>query len=289
MKKIEYTYTALGTICSITIIHETSAWLNKIINHCYDITTRFENEFSRFKTDSTLSKLNTNKKQEVSDDFLTLIYKSRDIYKMTQWYFNPLIDVRKIGYSHSFTDGNFEVFEVEEDLNFENVKNYGSLLEIDKNMNIDFGSIAKWYLAEKISRYLGEKWYKNNLCNMWGDIFARGLNLEGKKWQIAITSPFWESTPIATMEVSNNSISTSGTYLRNWEVGGKKVHHIRNPYSLEVESELVSVTIISNTWYMSDALATAVIAMGKQKAIDFCEKNNVKYLFILNTGEILQN
>ena len=289
MKKFEYTYKALATICSITIIRENDVWLNKIINHCYDITTRFENEFSRFKSDSTLSKLNTNKKQEVSDDFLTLIYKSRDIYKMTQGYFNPLIDVRKIGYSHSFTDGNFEVLDVQEDLNFDNVKNYWSLLEIDTNMNIDLWSIAKWYLAEKISRYLVEKGYKNNLCNMWGDIYASWHNLEWKKWQIAITSPFWVIEPAAVVEVSNNSVSTSGTYLRNWEVWGKKVHHIRNPYSDEVESELVSVTIISNTWYMSDALATAVIAMGRQKAIDFCEKNNIKYLFVISNGDIVQN
>lgn len=289
MKKFEYTYKALGTICSISIISENDTQLNEIINLCYKKTLAFEQEFSRFKEDSILSLLNKEKKQEVSEEFLSLIYKSREIYKLTQWYFNPLIDVRKIGYTHSFDENIFEIWEWDEDLSFDAVKNYGNLLEIGNNMNIDFWSIAKWYVSEKISKYIVSKWYKNNLVNMWWDIYASGLNLEQKKWKIGITSPFWNDDPIDEIEISNSSISTSGTYLRNWEISGKKYHHIRNPYSTEVEIELVSATIIDNAWYMSDALATAVIAMWKEKWIDFCNKNWIQFMFVLNNWEIIKN
>lgn len=289
MKKFEYTYKALWTICSITIINENENWLNEIINNCYNKTIAFENEFSRFKDTSVLSELNKKKKLEVSEDFLSLIYKSRIIFKLTDWYFNPLIDVRKIWYTHSFEDKNFEKLELNEDLSFNKVKNYWNLLEIGKNMNIDFWSIAKWYLAEKISRFLSDNWYNNNLVNMWWDIYASWKNLEWNKWQVAINSPFWDDEPIEVIEISNASISTSGTYLRNWEIDSIKYHHIRNPYSQKIENELVSVTIIDNAWYMSDALATAVIAMWKNKALEFCKNNNIKYLFILNNWEILRS
>lgn len=289
MKKFEYSYKALWTICSITIINETEHWLNEIINDCYEKTLAFEQEFSRFKEDSILSILNKQKKQEVSEEFLSLIYKSREVYRFTHWYFNPLINVRKIWYTHSFDENNFEIWEWDEDLSFDAIKNYGNLLEIGNNMNIDFWSIAKWYVSEKISKYIVLKWYKNNLVNMWWDIYANWFNLEQKKWKIGITSPFWNDKPIDEIEISNASISTSGTYLRNWEISGKKYHHIRNPYSTELEKELVSVTIVNNTWYMSDALATAVMAMWKKKWIDFCNKNGIQFMFVLNTWEIIKN
>lgn len=288
MKKFEYTYKAIWTICSITIISENDNWLNNLINECYNKTIIFENELSRFKENSKLSLLNKSKKLEVSDDFLSLIYKSREIYKLTNWYFNPLIDVRKIWYSNSFEEKVFEKIDVDEDLSFDEVKNYWNLLEIWEFMNLDFWSIAKWYLAEKISHYITDKWYKNNLVNMWWDIYASWTNLDWNKWQIAIDSPFWWNE-IEIVEISNSSISTSGTYLRNWEISWEKFHHIRNPFQDKQEDELVSVSIIHNNWYFTDAIATAVIAMWKQKAINFCEKNHIKYLFVLKNKEILRN
>ncbi len=290
MKKYEYSFRALWTLCIINIVNKDNNSLNKVINQCYEKIVNFENEFSRFKETSTLSHLNKEKKLEVNEDFLSLIYHSREIFKLTNWYFNPLVDVRRIGYTHNFEDKNFEKLALNaEDLSFEEVKNYWSLLEIWKYMNLDFWSIAKWYLSEKISKFLFDKWFHNNFVNLWWDIYVSWKNLEWNKWQIWITSPFWKEKPIEVLELSNCSISTSGTYLRNWEISWEKFHHIRNPFSEKQENELFSVSIIHEKWYMTDALATAVIAMWKEKALDFCKENKIKYLFILSSWERLNN
>lgn len=289
MKKFEFTFKALGTICMVIVIWESKNGLTKIINECYKKIVTFENEFSRFKNDSTLSILNEKKECEVSDEFLSLIQKSREVYRLTSGYFNPLIDVRKIGYSHSFDTQVFEKKEVSENLSFEDVKNYGNLIKLAENMNLDFASIAKWYLAEKISQFLKEKWWKNNLVNLWGDIYVNGLNLEWEKWKVSIQSPFWDTKPVDIFELSNISISTSWSYLRKWEIQWEKYHHLRNPFSQELQTELVSVTIIHPFWYMTDGLATACFAMWKEKAVSFLEENNISYLFILQNGEILKN
>lgn len=289
MKKFEFNFKALWTHCLIIIINENNNWLNKIINNCYEKIISFENEFSRFRQDSVLSKLNKEKKLQVSDDFLTLINYSREIFDLTNWYFNPLIDLRKIWYSHTFEDKNFEKIQLNEDLSFKDIKNYWNFLEIWENMNLDFWSIAKWYLAEKISKYLTEKWYKNNLVNMWWDIYASWKNLDWEDWNISIQSPFWDENLKKILKISNKSISTSWIYLRNWEISWEKFHHIRNPFSQKQENELVSVSIIHEKWYMTDALATAIIAMWKDMALKFCDKNKIKYLFILSNWDILEN
>ena len=123
---------------------------------------------------------------------------------------------------------------------------------------------------------------------MWGDIYASGKNLEWEKWNIGITSPFWNPEPVATVQISDESVSTSGTYLRNWEIDGKKYHHIRNPFSEKSEDELVSVSIFHKNGYMTDALATAVIAMWKENAVEFCKRYGIKYLFVLSNGDIIK-
>ncbi len=288
MKKSDFKFKALWTICVITLVYEQKVWINKIINNYHKQILDFEKEFSRFREDSTLSKLNKLKKLEVNDDFLILINKSREIYKLTNWYFNPLIDVRKIWYTHNFEEKKFEKLEIDEDLSFEEVKNYWNLLEIGEYMNLDFWSIAKWYLAEKISNDLVKNWYKNNLVNIWGDIYVNWKNLENKPWQISINNPQDKNNSII-IEISNSSISTSWTYLRNWEISWERFHHIRNPFSRKQENELISVSIIHERWYFTDAIATAIIAMWKDKALDFCKNNKIKYVFILNNWEVLKN
>ncbi len=288
MNKYEYDFKALGTSCSITIISENDKWLNDLINKSYEQVVKFENEFSRFKEDSDLNILNREKKLEIWDDFWFLINKSKEIFNLTDWYFNPLINLNKIGYSSDFEANNWNKLEIDENLSFDDVKIYWNLLEIWDNMNLDFWSIAKWYLAQEISNFIKQKWYQNNLVNMWGDIYASWTNLEWGSWKIAIADPLNPDEAIDTIEITNSSISTSGTYLRKWEIDNTKYHHIRNPYSQNQEIELISATIMHEHWHFTDAIATAIIAMWKEKRVEFCKKNNIKFMFILNDGTIIK-
>jgi len=289
MKKFDYNFKALWTICNITILKENNIGLNHIINNCYKKIIKFENEFSRFKTDSDLRKLNREKKLEVSDDFLSLIQKSHELYEFTSGYFNPLIDVRTIWYKNSFESWKFEKVDLKEDLDFKNIKNYWNLLEIWKYMNIDFWSIAKWYLADKIKDYLIWKWYKNFLVNMWWDICAYWKNLENKPWQIWILSPFKDWEIIETIEVWNKSISTSWIYLRKWKIWNIDYNHIKNPFTNENQTKLLSVSIIDNFWYKTDSLATAIIAMWYEVWLEFCKKKYLNFLFILDDRSIIKS
>ena len=289
MKKFDYTFKALWTICIISIIQENDDWLNKIVNSCYDMIINFENEFSRFKNDSILSKLNIEKKLEVSDDFLNLIIKSREIYSLSKGYFNPLIDVRKIWYSHSFDENKFEILDIKENLDFKNVKNYWNLLEIDENMTIDFWSIAKWFLADKVGNYLKSKWFTNFLVNLWWDIVVSWVNAYNKPWSVWISNPDDIQDIIHSVNLTNKSISTSWIYLRNWQINDKTYHHIRNPFSNEQSTKLKSVSIVDYYWYKTDALATAIIAMWYDLALDFCKANKISFIFVLEDLSIIKS
>jgi len=280
MNEYEYFFTALWTDCKIIIIKENDLWLNKIINNCYKNIIDFEKEFSRFRQDSVLSLLNKNKSFEVWDIFLDLFFKSKEIFTLTNGYFNPLVNLENIWYINSFNKWIFERKQIVENLDFSEIKNYWNLIKLPKDANLDFGSIAKWYLANKISNYLCDNWLKNNLVSLWWDIFASWKNLYNHKWIVSINLPHisWN----LSVCIENESIATSGIYTRKWQIWWENFHHIKTPFASKQNFLIKSCSIISKNWYFSDAIATAVISMWYEKWLEFFKKNNIKYLLLLD-------
>ncbi len=289
MKKFDYTFVALWTFCQITIVTQQQKPKNHDINFLYKYIQDFEDEFSRFRFDSELMKLNTLKIHKVTDRFLRLLYRSREMYILTEGFFNPLVDVRTIGYTSSFELQKFSLHNTEPNTDFLSIKNYGNQVELQSGMFLDFWSIAKWFLADEIAEKLENLWYKNFFVNMWWDIKVWGKNVFWKDWNIWIQSPFiaWET--VENISLTNKSISTSWTYLRNWKIQEKTYHHIIDPFHNNQEKHFISASIIDFHWYKTDAIATAVLAMWEQKAIEFCEKHHVQYIFINSEWKIFKN
>lgn len=248
----------------------------------------FEKEFSRFQNDSVLMKLNTSRKYEVSERFLRLLFRCREIFTLTNGYFNPLVDIRTLWYTESFDTHIFTPLQHQVNNNFWAIKNYGNLVELEENMFLDFWSIAKWFLADEVTKILQKNGYTDTLVNFWWDLKASWKNVFWKHWSIWIPSPFESGKIIETLDISQKSISTSGTYVRNWEISWEQKNHIMNPFSSDSQQDLVSVSVIDFYGYKTDALATALVAMWWEKAKEFCEQQRVSCYLIHKSWEIFQ-
>lgn len=97
----------LGTLIEITVISSDPDTLARI-DHVFDYFWSIEQEFSRFRSDSALSLLNRDKIRKVSSRFITIMKLCKQKYEETGGLFNPLVQVARLGYSHSFDQGNFE-------------------------------------------------------------------------------------------------------------------------------------------------------------------------------------
>lgn len=116
---------------------------------------------------------------------------------------------------------------------------------------------------------------KNFIVEIGGEVMAQG------QWTIGIEKPN-HSLPIA-IELQNLAIATSGDY-RNYLVWQeKKYQHILNPSTgLPANTDLSSVSVIHDSAMIADAYATAMMAMGSQKAKILAEELNLSVVFILN-------
>jgi thiamine biosynthesis lipoprotein len=125
---------------------------------------------------------------------------------------------------------------------------------------LDPSGIVKGWAIQKAAELLRERGLGNFFIDAGGDIQVEGLK-DGKKWKVGIRDPFNRDQIVKVINLSNEAIATSGTYIRG--------DHIYNPLKKNEKIDaIISLTVLSKNILIADLLATAAFAMGK-KGIDF--------------------
>jgi len=129
------------------------------------------------------------------------------------------------------------------------------------NTDIDLGSIAKGYIADRAVEYLKENGAKNGIVNLGGNVAVFG-----KSYKVGIQKPF-SNEIMLTVKLKNASAVTSGIYQRCFEKDGKLYHHILDVKTgLPIENELASVTVLGEKSSECDVLSTVCMILGEETA-----------------------
>ncbi len=134
----------------------------------------------------------------------------------------------------------------------------------DPAMSLDVGAIAKGYATEQAARHLEEQGITGYLLNVGGNVRCVGSHPDGRGWSIGIENPDGENAEkpyIAYLELTDQSLVTSGSYQRYYTVNGKRYHHIIDPDTLMPGEAYRSVSVLCNDSGKADALSTALFNM----------------------------
>ena len=106
--------------------------------------------------------------------------------------------------------------------------------------------------------------------NLGGNFVAINKN-SCNGYVVGIQRPFSTSgEAIATVDMNNKSMVTSGNYERFFKHEDKLYHHILNSKTgRPIENDLLSITIISEKSVDGDALATLCYCLGLNAAVKF--------------------
>lgn len=252
----------------------------KDIEKSFNIFSDLENEFSRFNKNSSLSKLNENKILEVSNRFIKILKLSKNINKITNNYFNPLVNISNIWYSSNFLYKNFKKTNFKSNLDLDKIQIIWNIVSLQENQNLDLWWIIKWYSVDLVKGFLEKSWYYDFIVNAGWDMFI------SKKSTISIDCPKIKWNIFALLELENIALSTSWTYKRKWEINWEKFHHILNPKINKNNNEILSISLITDKCYIWDSYATACIAMWIEKSLVFLEKEKISWVIILNDNKI---
>ena len=233
-----------------------------------------DSSVSIYKPYSIISKLNRGEKVQTDNIFNSVYLDAVDVYVNTKGYFDCTVSplVSYWGFYNNWGQENIDIDslkiqEIIKNIGTNKTNMFDGSVYLEPGIQIDFNAIAQGYSVDFIADFLEFKGVQNFLIEVGGEIKAKGVNTDDKIWRVGIDKP-QEEIDIEDrfqfiLELENKSLATSGNYRKFYEKDGVKYSHTINPMTgFPVQNRLLSVTVITNKCSLSDAYATAFMAMG---------------------------
>ena len=288
----------MGTLVEITVVGRDEGEAAAAINDAFAEMERIEKLMNRWIPESEVSKVNRwagVKPVKVSAEVLEVIQRAREISRASGGYFDisvgGLLDLWGFETSGGRVPPKVEVDQALQSVGYGaiHVDGVASTVELRRGMRIDLGGIAKGYAVDRAYGVLRSRGYENVIVNAGGDMRVGGRKPNGP-WAIGIQDPREHSRILASFDVGDISVATSGDYERYFEADGVRYHHLLNPFTGYPGRQCRSVTILAKDAVTADAFATAVFVMGPEKGLRLIEANEgVEGLIVTADGEIIQS
>ena len=136
---------------------------------------------------------------------------------------------------------------------------------------LDFNAIAQGYASDLVALYLQQQGIVSYLVDIGGEVISRGVKADSSLWRVGIERPAEDrySEPVVqtAIEVRDQSVVTSGSYRKYYEKDGARYSHTIDPATGHpVQHTLLSATVVESECWLADAMATAYMVMGLEKA-----------------------
>lgn len=157
---------------------------------------------------------------------------------------------------------------------------------------VDLGGIAKGYAGDAVKDIYKKNDIQSAFINLGGNVVTLGNKPDGSPWNVGIRNPRPSvkdgGQNIGIVKVTDKAVVTAGDDQRYFEQGGLRYHHILDPSTgYPAKSDLMSVSLITDSSLDADALDTAVFILGLDKGRDLLRKyGGVEAVFITTDKKV---
>lgn len=274
-EKVSGTITSMGTFLEISLYSDEfdRRYLEKAIEGAFAIASSLEKKLSFYDPDSELNYLNTVRDAEVSVDLWKVIKKARDVYTLTGGAFDPTIApfLKERGFYEGLEPELMgRIPEAVQRLGMREhveLETSSRRVILGQGAWLDLSGIAKGYVVDRISDFLERRGIDDHIVNAGGDMYC-GMRASGRPMRIGLRKPA-EGEILLVIGISGKALATSGDYEKVvLNDDGTMASHIFDPLSLRsLEKGPSSFTVIAHDCMTADALATGMMAMGREKAL----------------------
>lgn len=142
----------------------------------------------------------------------------------------------------------------------------------DPKMRLDVGAIAKGYAVELAAQILKDLGVENYSLNVGGNVRTVGAKATGDPWKVGIENPNDDGSDyLAILGIVDKSVVTSGSYQRYYWVGNERYHHVIDPDTLMPSDYFTSVSVVTESSALGDALSTALFCMSLEAGLTLIE------------------
>ncbi len=272
---VRETRTMMGTQINLIVCGPDQDRCHDAVSSTLQRMSAIENQLSRHQDDSEVSRLNRHGFVDSPSDALqAVLFLSQDISMATGGAF----DITVLPLLSLYLEGGLPTAaQVEKKLELVDF----SAIDISRRrvaftrqgMGVTLDGIGKGYVVDQGVQNLQQKGFDNVYVEAGGDLMVTGTKPGKQAWQIGVRNPRPENIEeMMVMRVSQPAgIATSGDYIQFFSKDLQH-HHILDPRTGISPPELASATVTAPSVALADGLATGVMVLGPDRALDILNK-----------------
>lgn len=257
---------------------------------------QYEQQYSMYIEDSQVSQINKNageKYTAVSTECLELLERSILVSQEFDGLFDitiaPLTQLWGISSEEPHVPLQEEIDQAKALVNYRDILIDGNQVMLrNEGQAIDLGAVAKGASCDIVREVAAEYGIKTGYASIGGNLVVLGDDPDGQPYQFAIRDPQGDASEyIATLSLTGKTMATTGGYERWFEQDGKRYHHVLDPRTgYPSESDLLSVSVISEDGLLADCLSTALFVEGKEAALERMQREDYQLVIVDTKGNI---
>ncbi|OEK02003.1 hypothetical protein BFP97_10940 [Roseivirga sp. 4D4] len=278
MKEFRRVARLMGSAFELCVVHSDKEQSETLLDIGIDEIARIEELLSEFRHTSETSKINDSAFQsavEVSRETLALIQRALQISELTSGTFD--ITAARLKGLYEFKGEevrlpqSVEIDRVLNEVGYQHIRlDYkNSTVSFNRALKINFAAIGKGYASDCVKKLWLDQGVVSGYVNASGDLNAFGSRADGSDWKVGVANPDNADEMLLYVPTEKLSAATSGDYVQFFVHNGQRYSHNINPLDGLPLKGVKSVTVLSPSAELSDALATAVYVMGSDKGIRF--------------------
>ena len=262
----------MGTVFEIAAYDQSSEHASNAIERAFQEIVRLDDLMSNYKPDSALSTLNRSAHfhaEKVPSDLYRVIDQAVQFSRLSDGKFDisiaPLVNLWKAALRGEGTPSRAQREDVRSCVGYEKVE----LSPPDRIsfrsscLQLDLGAIGKGYAVDRAAEVLHSMGIRDALINAGGStIFAMGAPPDHIAWLVHLRDPSNKIDPQVMLQ--DGSVSTSEQTAPSL-LGNDSAGHIIDPDTGMPLKTVFTVSAVSRTATVSDALSTTLLLLGPTK------------------------
>ncbi|MBY0468932.1 MAG: FAD:protein FMN transferase [Burkholderiaceae bacterium] len=273
-----FEFEAMSSVCEICLDDAQGAGepaLAQAAAQAIGEVRRIEVAYSRYRTDSIVSRINAAAGGPdsvlVDDETASLLSFAAQLYALSDGLFDITSGVlrRVWDFKAKRIPTDEALHQLLPLIGWSQVEWTGQSIRLPRaGMEVDFGGFGKEYAADRAMAALHAAGQRHGYVNLGGDIRVLGPRADGSAWRFGIQHPRQDERMIASVELREGALATSGDYERYFEHEGRRYCHILDPRTGWPVNHWASVSVTAPACVAAGALSTIAMLKGAS-ALDF--------------------
>ncbi|HLI51482.1 MAG TPA: FAD:protein FMN transferase [Thermomicrobiaceae bacterium] len=270
MESYRHTFHTMGTSVEMLLVGSAEAEPESVAAFALArvLANEWERTFSRFRSDSEISRLNARAEElvAVSERLYAAIEIALEGSRLTGGIFDATVlpALLALGYDRTFKD----IHDDGGQLAPARAPGIAGIcldpehrrVSLPSGTQLDLSGVVKGLYVDLLAGMGG---WQGGAISAGGDLRVWGTPPEGDRWIIGVEDPDNLNRDSALLRLDSGAVATSGTNRRNWRRAGRPVHHLVDPRTgLSARSGVRSVSVVSATGVQAEIAATAIAVGG---------------------------